>query len=571
MPTFFCVAYIYRLHLSGKRVAIIFLCSVRYRVMGRRLVKRFCLVLALGGLAALLAPLFYRKVVTSDESEVILELIRQNYGGEEKVIINQQNWDSYQQLQLSVRQSAEVEALPLSESETFIQSRLSGWDFRETVNPPKIELKASEKPTAMPYPEQNRFPILIWWTPFTGTPHTVKECGYGRCLFTQNRALQTHAKTRAFIWYATDLRLRDLPLPRKPQHDWALLHEESPKNNFPLVHAPLMTLFNHTCTFRRESSYPISLQYLHSLERLLATPLYSLTEKTRFKRDEGLASVLYIQSDCGTPSDRDRYVAKLMEYIKIDSLGRCLHNKDLPDKYVDPLTMDHKGFHDIVAKYKFTLAFENALCPDYMTEKLWRPLYIGSLPIYRGSPSVRDWMPNNKTIIVVDDFPTPFDLARYIKHLDNNDDEYLEYFAYKNYQPDMIPNKRLAETMRKRPWGVDSAYQINFVDGFECLICDRVYKELLAEARNEPPVKWLVNNSHYGCPTPHVALPELEPDEMLSMWISEHERQGYFAALGARDMITSGANSSAKFDDFVERAYYKNRDRVENRNAYELR
>jgi hypothetical protein len=42
-----------------------------------------------------------------------------------------------------------------------------------------------------------------------------------------------------------------------------------------------------------------------------------------------------------------------------------------------------------VARYKFTLSFENAVCNDYITEKLWRPLTVGSVPIYMGSPSVR--------------------------------------------------------------------------------------------------------------------------------------------------------------------------------------
>lgn len=41
-----------------------------------------------------------------------------------------------------------------------------------------------------------------------------------------------------------------------------------------------------------------------------------------------------------------------------------------------------------VAKYKFTIAIENAICDDYITEKLWRPLIAGSVPIYLGSPSI---------------------------------------------------------------------------------------------------------------------------------------------------------------------------------------
>ena len=51
--------------------------------------------------------------------------------------------------------------------------------------------------------------------------------------------------------------------------------------------------------------------------------------------------------------------------------------------------MDHKDFYKLMAKYKFTLATENAVCDGYMTEKLWRPLMLGSVPIVLGSPRVK--------------------------------------------------------------------------------------------------------------------------------------------------------------------------------------
>lgn len=51
--------------------------------------------------------------------------------------------------------------------------------------------------------------------------------------------------------------------------------------------------------------------------------------------------------------------------------------------------MHHPDFWHLLAQYKFTLAFENAVCVDYITEKLWRPLIVGSVPVYYGSPSVQ--------------------------------------------------------------------------------------------------------------------------------------------------------------------------------------
>lgn len=53
-------------------------------------------------------------------------------------------------------------------------------------------------------------------------------------------------------------------------------------------------------------------------------------EKNRLQKHENLALIMYIQSDCSTPTDRDSYVVELARHISIDSYGECLHNKDLP-------------------------------------------------------------------------------------------------------------------------------------------------------------------------------------------------------------------------------------------------
>lgn len=42
-----------------------------------------------------------------------------------------------------------------------------------------------------------------------------------------------------------------------------------------------------------------------------------------------------------------------------------------------------------LGRYKFMIAIENGVCEDYITEKFWRPLMLGVIPIYFGSPSIR--------------------------------------------------------------------------------------------------------------------------------------------------------------------------------------
>lgn len=59
-----------------------------------------------------------------------------------------------------------------------------------------------------------------------------------------------------------------------------------------------------------------------------------------------------------------------------------------------------------------------------MTEKLFRPLHVGSVPVYRGSPLARDFMPDNNSIIMTDDFESPRKLAEFLLKLNDDEEEY---------------------------------------------------------------------------------------------------------------------------------------------------
>ena len=178
-------------------------------------------------------------------------------------------------------------------------------------------------------------PLILWWTPFTQDVGHFKKCGGKKknCFFTNIRKYKDRNETKGLLFYGTDFSLHDLPLPRKDYHEWGLLHEESPKNNYLFSFELILKLFNHTSTFKRQSDQPLVTQYLTSIDDLEnRTYLVSTEDKNRYQKEEGLAPIAYIQSDCITPSDRDIYVKALMKHIKVDSYGRCLHNKDLPEK-----------------------------------------------------------------------------------------------------------------------------------------------------------------------------------------------------------------------------------------------
>ena len=84
-----------------------------------------------------------------------------------------------------------------------------------------------------------------------------------------------------------------------------------------------------------------------------------------------------------------------------------------------------------LSRYKFTLAFENSIAPDYVTEKFFDPLIAGSVPIYLGAPNVSDFAPAKRCFINVTDFDGPAALAAYLNAVDRDPDAYAEYLAWK--------------------------------------------------------------------------------------------------------------------------------------------
>jgi hypothetical protein len=126
-------------------------------------------------------------------------------------------------------------------------------------------------------------------------------------------------------------------------------------------------------------------------------------------------------------SGRSTYATTLTQYLDIHSYGKFLQNRSLQEDLWRPTKLK------IIADYKFTLAFENAMTPDYVTEKFFDPLVAGSVPVYLGAPNVADFAPGDHCFIDVTDFEGPKALAEYLRALDEDEPAYHSYFAWKQH------------------------------------------------------------------------------------------------------------------------------------------
>ena len=349
---------------------------------------------------------------------------------------------------------------------------------------------------------------MVWWTPFTGD-EGLQQCGDYQCYVSNDRKYRPHPNLRTFFFYGTDFKPYDVPLPRKEAEDWALLHEESLKNNAHFCHEEIIKHFNHTSTFRLHSDLPLTTQYLESLEMITdPTYLVSLETKNRLV-EEGLAPVAYVQSSCDTPSMRDDWVKELMKHIQVDSYGSCLNNKPLPESLAGSEQFENTEYYGLLAKYKFVIAVENAVCDDYVTEKLWRTLMVGAVPIYLGAPNVEDYLPNENSAVLVKDFDSAQAVAEFVLSLHSHDGQYVRYLRHKAaYNSDLsalVTNSLLREMLAERQWGVSREQQRqlgNSVAHFQCLVCQRVARNLKHTNIGFKPLPFDANIDHYGCPIP---------------------------------------------------------------------
>lgn len=185
------------------------------------------------------------------------------------------------------------------------------------------------------------------------------------------------------------------------------------------------------------------------------------------KNETRPGDVFYLTSNCATGSDRDSFVRILMKHMKIDSLGECLRNAPFPKALgnidIDPKTGKSyraiwgdwgKGLRALLCYYRFQVILTNAICDDYMDEKLALAFQYGVIPIYLGMSNVDDYDPGllrgvHRAIISVLDFNDFEELAAHVNHLLKNESALNEYFQFRTVPVSEVSRVPRRELVRK--------------------------------------------------------------------------------------------------------------------------
>ena len=288
------------------------------------------------------------------------------------------------------------------------------------------------------------FAIRGWrWGEGTGALSACPNM-IGRCEFTANMSLIKESD--ALLFFIRNSVGRHF---RQPHQKWIFSINESPVH----THRNLSNYenkFNLTLTYVHSTETNINWSYGRCLRITDEDPMFQpeLGSSAHLNSSAADASPPYVNyahgkkhlaawfvGSCVANSRREMYVKEMQRYADIHIYGcgpyRC---PQFNKKYCDQVLLNND--------YKFYLSFENSLCTDYVTEKLWRAMSINIVPVVMGLANYSQLLPPH-SYIDVRDFASPKHLVDYMKLLDANDFLYNEYFRWKPHYRCSVGDKHV--------------------------------------------------------------------------------------------------------------------------------
>ncbi|CAM8994145.1 hypothetical protein QQ045_006879 [Rhodiola kirilowii] len=150
---------------------------------------------------------------------------------------------------------------------------------------------------------------------------------------------------------------------------------------------------------------------------------YDIMAPVQPKTESALAAAFI--SNCAARNFRLEALEALEKSkIKIDSYGGCHRNRDGKVDKVETLK-----------RYKFSLAFENSIEEDYVTEKFFQSLVAGSVPVVVGAPNIQEFAPAPGSILHIKEIKDVATVAERMKYLAVNPEAYNQTLRWKYEGP----------------------------------------------------------------------------------------------------------------------------------------
>ncbi|XP_069161624.1 alpha-(1,3)-fucosyltransferase C isoform X2 [Procambarus clarkii] len=260
---------------------------------------------------------------------------------------------------------------------------------------------------------------------FGRAPFQKAKCEVDTCMVTANRSFVPLEEFDALVFHFRVLEPTGLPKRRSPHQRWIFWEVESASYVYqsPSIYNGL---FNWTMTYRRDSDIPYPYGRTYAiLPSVVPAVVPAVASPHRNYADGKTKMAAWFVSNCFSISRREKIVRFMKKFIQVDVYGKCGPLKCSRENTTECYKMLEKD-------YKFYLSFENSLCRDYVTEKLFSVLRYDVVPVVLGLGDYVNIAPPRSFINAVD-FKSLQDLTAYLKYLDTNDTAYNEYFRWKDH------------------------------------------------------------------------------------------------------------------------------------------
>uniref|UniRef100_A0A914Q5Q6 Fucosyltransferase n=1 Tax=Panagrolaimus davidi TaxID=227884 RepID=A0A914Q5Q6_9BILA len=289
-------------------------------------------------------------------------------------------------------------------------------------------------------PTTKRLPLILAYNSFFGSSMFssaalagIKKCKF-ECRYSENP--QLYPQSDVAIFHARSFRKMDpiLSSNSKPERLNVFYALEAAANEKISGRGIPKDFFNVTMTFRRDSTIWRPYDKFEKLRpKEMEDERYAWSDEQINKTIEKKSDLaLQFVSNCVTHSRREKYLAALQKYTNITIFGKC-------NKNVFPYDSSMKKEFE---KHYFYLAFENAVCDDYVTEKFWR-LKTLIVPVVL-KRSILKGIIDDEYFIAADDFDSPEALIEKLESLSQNPEEYKKYFGWtKKFRKTETPRSKL--------------------------------------------------------------------------------------------------------------------------------
>lgn len=203
-------------------------------------------------------------------------------------------------------------------------------------------------------------------------------------------------------------------VPKPPGQVWVGVTAECDVNYPRQADPGLLSCLDVVASYHQDSDFPINYTAPGRLrEMLLPAPP---------KSDDALVCAFISNAD--PRSNRGARVLELQRHLPVHHYGRwpATHGRALPGRAAKL---------DVLRRYRFALAFENAVAHDYVTEKWFDCLLAGCVPVYFGAPNVAEFAPARDSYIDAREFDAAT-LAQQLRDAAASEARYAGYFAWKH-------------------------------------------------------------------------------------------------------------------------------------------